>query len=62
MSSLVFGFVHLELIPTPASLAALVIVGAWLAGAFHRSGSLLVAVVGHATFNGTVILAATLAT
>lgn len=48
LSALVFGVVHLL---APFYLAILTIFGFWLAWAFHRTGSLVVPVVGHATFN-----------
>lgn len=64
LSGLVFGFIHLEFILSatgeyrPAGfvpIAGLTILGVWFAGAFHRSGSLVTPIVGHAAFNGTVI-------
>lgn len=64
ISALVFGFIHLEFIVSstgeyrPAGflpIAALTLLGVWFAGAFHRSGSLVVPIVGHASFNGVVI-------
>lgn len=48
LSALVFGPVHLL---SPFYMVILAIFGFWLAGAFHRTGSLVVPVVGHATFN-----------
>lgn len=48
LSALVFGVVHLL---APFYMAILAIFGFWLAGAFHRTGSLIVPVVGHITFN-----------
>lgn len=50
ISSGVFALVHLEL-GQPLFLAGLMLLGLWLAAAFHRTGSLLVPIVGHATFN-----------
>lgn len=53
LSSIVWGLVHLEV--SPIFMAGLMIFGVWLAGAFHRSGSLVVPIVGHAVFNGVAI-------
>ncbi len=50
ISALVFAGVHLE-VTQPLFTAALLLLGVWLAAAFHRTGSLVVAVFGHATFN-----------
>lgn len=65
ISALVFGAVHLpqvieqdgsvNVVALP-SIAALAILGFWFAAAFHRTGRLLVVIVGHATFNGTALL------
>lgn len=49
ISSIIFGVMHLE-IPL-FYMAVLAILGFWLAGAFHRTGSVVVPIVGHATFN-----------
>lgn len=48
LSAIVFGLVHLL---APFYIVILAIFGFWLAGAFHRTGSLVVPIVGHATFN-----------
>lgn len=55
LSSLTFAIVHLELIGRPLSLGALFVLGAWLAWALHRTGSLVVPVTAHALFNGVAI-------
>lgn len=55
LSSLTFAFVHLELLSQPLALGALLVLGVWLAAAFHRSGSLTVPVVAHAVFNGIAV-------
>lgn len=57
LSSLTFAVVHLELITRPLSLAALLVLGAWLAAAFHRTGSLVVPITAHALFNGVAVAA-----
>lgn len=57
LSSLTFAIVHLELVDRPLSLAALFVLGAWLAGALHRTGSLVVPITAHAIFNGVAIAA-----
>lgn len=49
ISSILFGAMHLEV--PPFYMVILAIFGFWLAGAFHRTGSLVVPIVGHATFN-----------
>ena len=48
VSAMVFGAVHF--LPLLYSVA-LAILGFWLAAAFHRTGTLIVPVVAHATFN-----------
>lgn len=53
ISSIVWGLVHLEV--SALFMAGLMIFGVWLAGAFHRYGSLVVPLVGHAVFNGVSI-------
>lgn len=55
LSSLTFAFVHLELLAQPLAIAALLVLGVWLAAAFHRTGSLLVPIVAHALFNGVAV-------
>lgn len=60
LSSVTFAIVHLELIGRPLSLGALLVLGAWLAWALHRTGSLIVPITAHALFNG-VAIAVTLA-
>jgi membrane protease YdiL (CAAX protease family) len=55
ISALVFAYVHVELISNPPAIVGLVALGLWLAGAFHRTGSLVVPIVTHATYNGLVL-------
>lgn len=50
VSGAVFAAMHLEL-AEPLYFVALWILGIWLAAAFHRTGTLLVPILGHATFN-----------
>lgn len=57
-SGAVFAAVHLELQWT--FQISLLVLGVWLAWAFHRTGSLVVPIVGHATFNGTSLALALL--
>lgn len=57
LSSMTFAIVHLELIDRPISLAALLVLGAWLAGALHRTGSLVVPITAHALFNAVAVIA-----
>lgn len=54
LSGAVFAVLHTEL-TEPLYLLALWLLGVWLAAAFHRTGTLLVPVIGHATFNGVAI-------
>lgn len=54
VSGAVFAVLHTEL-TEPLYLLALWLLGVWLAAAFHRTGTLLVPVIGHATFNGVAI-------
>lgn len=56
LSTFVFTVVHVELYPPlglfqPVGLGGLVLLGAWLAWMFHRTGSLAVPIIGHAVFN-----------
>jgi membrane protease YdiL (CAAX protease family) len=57
LSSVTFAIVHLELLDRPLSLGALLVLGAWLAAAFHRTGSLVVPITAHALFNGVAVAA-----
>jgi uncharacterized protein len=59
VSSVVFAVVHVDVaVSQPLALVGLTLVGIVLAYAYHRTGSLLVAIVGHAAFNGiTLVLA-----
>lgn len=63
VSALVFALVHIELYvpgvaedPNLVHVGGLVPLGAWFAGAFHLARSLVVPMVAHAVFNGSVIL------
>lgn len=60
ISAGVFAVVHVEL-GQPLYLAGLFVLGLWFAAAFHRTGSILVPVVGHATFNAISLLVAAIA-
>ncbi len=57
LSSLTFAFLHLELFDQPIALAALLVLAVWLAAAFHKTGSLVVPIVAHATFNAINVAA-----
>jgi uncharacterized protein len=62
LSSLVFTVIHVEIVfSQPVALAGLFSLGVFLAWAFHRTGSLLVPILGHAVFNGVSVLLAVLA-
>ncbi|MGH3441398.1 MAG: lysostaphin resistance A-like protein [Nitriliruptorales bacterium] len=61
ISSLLWAAMHVEFILSSSGefevaglvpMAVLAIFGLWLAAAFHRGGSLVVPLVGHAAFNG----------
>jgi uncharacterized protein len=59
LSSLVFTLIHVEIVfSQPVALAGLFSLGVFLAWAFHRTGSLLVPILGHAVFNGVSVLLA----
>lgn len=78
LSSLLWAAMHLELVfsQVPAgepgqlmfepvglvSIAGIVLLGLWLAGAFHRAGGLVVTVVGHSVFNGINLVLALVTT
>jgi membrane protease YdiL (CAAX protease family) len=56
LSSAVFAVIHFEvLFSQPLALVGLFTVGMALAIAYHRTGSLLVPIVGHAVFNGVSV-------
>lgn len=55
IQALVFAYIHLEVIGSPPAIVALVALALWLAGAFHRTGSLVVPVTAHATYNLVVL-------
>lgn len=55
VSSLLWAYVHTSAIGAPQALIGLVALGIWLAGSFHRTGTIVVAVVGHATYNALVV-------
>jgi membrane protease YdiL (CAAX protease family) len=62
LSALVFTVIHVEIVfSQPVALAGLFSLGVFLAWAFHRTGSLLVPILGHAVFNGVSVLLAFLA-
>jgi membrane protease YdiL (CAAX protease family) len=62
LSSAVFAVIHFEvLFSQPLALVGLFTVGLLLAIAYHRTGSLLVPMVGHAVFNGVSVGLALLA-
>lgn len=55
VSSVLWGYVHTTTLGSPHTLMGLIALGLWLAGAFHRTGSLVVPLVGHATYNALVV-------
>ncbi len=60
LSSLLFAFTHLEVLNSLPAVFGLLVLGLWLAAIFHRTGSLVVPVMAHATFNGITLLLASL--
>jgi uncharacterized protein len=59
LSSLVFTLVHVEVITSqPLALTGLFTLGVVFAWAFHRTGSIVVPILGHAVFNGMSVLLA----
>lgn len=54
ISSIVFAILHAE-VQEPIYSAALAVLAAWLAATFHRTGSLVVPILGHATFNAIMV-------
>lgn len=60
LSAGVFAVVHVEL-AQPLFLAGLFVLALWLAAAFHRTGSIVVPLVGHATFNAVSLSVALIA-
>lgn len=60
VSALVFTAMHVEVWNSAPALFGLLILGLWLAAIFHRTGSLVVPIVAHATFNGVTLALATL--
>lgn len=56
IQALVFAYIHLEVVGNPPAVVGLVALALWLAGSFHRTGSLVVPVTAHATYNLTVLL------
>lgn len=55
VSSLLWAYVHTTAFGAPQALVGLTALGIWLAGAFHRTGTLVVPLVGHATYNALVV-------
>lgn len=58
LSSFLFGLAHLL---APLWMVMLTVLGMWLAAAFHRYGSLVVPILGHAVFNTVMLTLALLA-
>lgn len=56
LQALVFAYIHLEVVANPPAVVGLVALALWLAGSFHRTGSLLVPVTAHATYNAIVLV------
>lgn len=58
LSSLVFVGLHVEVWGSLPALGGLLLLALWLAAIFHQTGSLVVPMVAHGTFNGFMIAAA----
>lgn len=56
LQSLVFAYIHVEILDSPPAIIGLVVLALWLAASFHRVGSLVVPVTAHATYNASVLL------
>lgn len=56
LQSLVFAYIHFEVLDSPPAIIGLVVLALWLAASFHRVGSLVVPVTAHATYNASVLL------
>lgn len=56
LQSLVFAYIHIEVLDSPPAVVGLVVLALWLAASFHRVGSLVVPVTAHATYNASVLL------
>lgn len=56
VQSLVFAYIHVEVLDSPPAIVGLVVLALWLAASFHRVGSLVVPVTAHATYNASVLL------
>ena len=56
IQALVFAYIHLEVVGNPPAVVGLVALALWLAGSFHRTGSLVVPITAHATYNLTVLM------
>lgn len=55
VSSLLWAYVHTTAFGAPQALIGLVALGLWFGGAFHRTGTLVVPLVAHATYNALVV-------
>ncbi len=62
IQALVFAYIHLEVIGSPPAIVGLVALALWLAGSFHRTGSLVVPIAAHATYNLSILLIQVLVT
>ena len=56
LQSLVFAYIHVEVLDSPPAVVGLVVLALWLAASFHRLGSLVVPVTAHATYNASVLV------
>lgn len=56
IQALVFAYVHLEVVGNPPAMVGLIVLAIWLAATFHRTGTLVVPITVHATYNALVLL------
>lgn len=56
LSSLLFTFVHIEVLGSPPAVVGLLTLALWLAAIMHRTGSLVTSVAAHGTYNLIVVV------
>lgn len=55
LSALVFAAAHVEVWNAPTAMVSLTVLALWFAAIFHQTGTLVVPVVAHATFNAIML-------
>lgn len=56
VSSLLFTFVHVEVLNSPPAVVGLLVLALWLAAIMHQTGSLITNIVAHGTYNLIVVV------